>query len=277
MELIVDTREKKLIEILKEHEDYLTKNNINYNIKALDIGDFIIKKKDEIILIIERKTIGDLYGSIQDGRYKEQKLRLTSNYSNPQIMYILEGSIREYTKKFLKNFSAIINGAIVNTVFRDKIKVMRTSNIVETRDLLLNLYKKINTNIDYFVEHSNNNGSITDNTSIDESHLKLSQINNPIPYQNTIKIVKKNNITPRICNISQLSQIPGVSIEMSTFIIDKYGSIYSLIMEYNKNLNKDKNIDNETMLKNMEYTTGSNKKRKIGPVISKKIYEFIGL
>jgi len=265
MELIIDSREKKLIEILKEHEDYITKNNITYNIKALDIGDFIIKKKDEIILIIERKTIGDLYGSIQDGRYKEQKLRLTSNYRNPQIMYILEGTIREYTKNFLKNFSAIINGAIVNTVFRDKIKVMRTSNIVETRDLLLNLYKKINTNIDYFIEQVN-----TDNSCKDESHLKISQINNQIPYQNTIKIVKKNNITPRICNISQLSQIPGVSIEMSTFIIDKYGGICSLIMEYNKNLDKD------TMLKNMEYTTSSNKKRKIGPVISKKIYEFIG-
>ena len=138
---------------------------------------------------------------------------------------------------------------------------MRTSNIVETRDLLLNLYKKINTNIDYFIEQVNT----------EDSHLKLSQINNPIPYQNTIKIVKKNNITPRICNISQLSQIPGVSIEMSTFIIDKYGSICSLIMEYNKNLDK------ETMLKNMEYTTGSSKKRKIGPVISKKIYEFIGI
>ena len=272
MELIIDSRETKLIEILKNHDDYIKKNNISYNVKALDIGDFIIKKDGETIIIIERKTIGDLYSSIQDGRYKEQKLRLTSNYSKQQIIYVLEGSIREYTKKFLKNFSAIINGAIVNTLFRDKINIIRTCNIVETRDLLLNIYKKINTNIVYFI----------DNISLDLENINKteniefiqSQICTQIPYQNTIKIVKKNNITPRICNISQLSQIPGVSIEMSTTIIDKYGSICGLIMEYNKNL---ENKEKETMLKSMEYTTSSNKQRKIGPVISKKIYEFIGL
>ena len=68
MELIIDTREHGLIKMLKE-------NDISFNIEQLDLGDVILKKNEEIMLIIERKSISDLKASIVDGRNREQKAR----------------------------------------------------------------------------------------------------------------------------------------------------------------------------------------------------------
>ena len=50
IELEIDTREKKLIQLL----------DIQYSIKQLDIGDIIIKLNNKIIIAIERKTMKDL-------------------------------------------------------------------------------------------------------------------------------------------------------------------------------------------------------------------------
>ena len=64
IKLLIDYREKKLLEYFKEHKnkDYIEKKN-------LLIGDIVFEYKDEKILIIERKTVKDLIGSITDGRY----------------------------------------------------------------------------------------------------------------------------------------------------------------------------------------------------------------
>ena len=67
----IDYRELKL---KKEFE-----SNPIFRFKNLDIGDILCYINDELKLIIERKTITDLYSSIKDGRYHEQKTRLLSN------------------------------------------------------------------------------------------------------------------------------------------------------------------------------------------------------
>ena len=77
--LEIDYREKKLIEQFKNNKN--NKNNQNYIISNLDIGDIIIKYNEYITYIIERKTISDLCSSILDGRYREQKERLLSNFN----------------------------------------------------------------------------------------------------------------------------------------------------------------------------------------------------
>ena len=71
MELIIDNRET--IKDYFQDKDYV-------KIKNLDIGDYIFKYDDKDILIIERKTIEDYAASIKDGRHREQKQRLLSNY-----------------------------------------------------------------------------------------------------------------------------------------------------------------------------------------------------
>ena len=75
----LDIRERDLADALKE----LIIKNINFsNIRieylALALGDIILMEDNIEKIIIERKTINDLFASIKDGRYKEQSFRLNS-------------------------------------------------------------------------------------------------------------------------------------------------------------------------------------------------------
>jgi len=77
LNLIVDHRESKLIDLLKQKKD-----TINYETKALDIGDVIVSED----VAIERKTGSDFITSIIDGRLFEQMLRLLDTYPNPVLI-----------------------------------------------------------------------------------------------------------------------------------------------------------------------------------------------
>ena len=257
LELIIDYREKKLKDYFN---DFTFDLNVNTKIENLDLGDIIIKKNNEIILIIERKTIADLYSSINDGRYREQKTRLLNNFSKSQILYLLEETDIKYQKKKFKNFEAVVNGSMINCIFRDKLNVIKTSGIDETTDLLKVLVKKVNKNIEFFT-----GGVVNPDKS-------SSTIEKSSSYIETIKIKKKDNITPKLCNTIMLTHIPGVSCKIASCIIDKYQSLHNLLIEYEK-LGTDK--DKETLLKNLKYSSNIDKNRNIGPVVSKRIYEFL--
>ena len=235
VKVIIDSRENKLKEILENETDFEFQN--------LDIGDIIFKKDNEIVLVVERKTQSDLYSSIRDGRYKEQKLRLMSSYSLNQILYLIE----ESKNKFKINES-IVKGAIVNMTFRDGIKILFSNNLVETSEYIRLLKKKIEKNPEFFIKS------------------KVELDNPKTSYLETVKVAKKDNMTPKLCNIIQLSQIPGVSKQTAEVIINKYGSLTNLIVEYNK-LQKEEAI---TLLKDIKLAN-----RKIGPVLSKRIYEYL--
>ena len=250
LELVYDSRELKLKTLLESSK----KEGITLTEKFLDLGDIIFKKDGEEILIIERKTLGDLYSSIQDGRYKEQKIRLMGNYPIEKIVYIIEGNISQQNIKFFKNSKSITLGALLNMAFRDKITVIRTKDINETCDILYCLGSKIIKNPEFF--SVSNNGNTTDSIS----------------YLETIKVAKKDNMNPKLCNILQLSQIPGVSKVMAQTIIEKYGSISNLICEYKKIGLNDESCEKvkKDMLKNIQLTN-----RKLGPTISTRIYEYL--
>tara|TARA_Y100000591_G_C21852636_1_gene712674 strand:+ start:562 stop:1275 length:714 start_codon:yes stop_codon:yes gene_type:complete len=233
VKVIIDSRESKLKEILMGEADFEFQN--------LDIGDIIFKKDDKTILVVERKTESDLYSSIRDGRYKEQKLRLTSSYSLNQILYLIE----ESKNKFKINES-IVKGAIINMTFRDNIKIIFSKNLIETSEYIRMLKKKIEKTPEFFI--------------------KIQEEKSETSYLDTVKVAKKDNMNPKLCNIVQLSQIPGVSKQTAETIINKYGSLTNLITEYNK-LDKDKAIP---MLKEIKLAN-----RKVGPVLSKRIYEYL--
>lgn len=239
LNLVYDSRELKLKEYLESTD------KIQIIQEYLDLGDIIFRNDSKDILIIERKTMGDLYSSIQDGRYKEQKIRLMNHYSNHQIVYIIEGTI-SCSSKFFKKAKPITDGALLNMTFRDKLNVIRTKDVSDTASILYKIGNKIIKNPEFFKNDS-----------------ETPKMN----YLDTIKICKKDNMTPKLCNIVQLSQIPGVSKQMAEIIIEKYNSLSNLIMEYTKLDNLD---DKQKLLKNIELTN-----RKIGPVISKRIYDFL--
>ena len=222
IELEIDNREKKLIQLL----------DIQYSIKQLDIGDIIIKLNNQIIIAIERKTMNDLFCSIKDGRYKEQKFRLSSlQKENIIIMYIIEGSN--------KNQNTL--SAMINTMIRDKLYVFRTYNLQETANTIKTIIKNIEKYINIFNENKKHSIEYIDNISI-----KKNQCNNNDIY------------------CLQLQQIKGISSKISKCIYNTFPNWKSL-------------INNSTIekIKELEYEIKNNKKRKIGPVIANRLYNFI--
>ena len=234
--ILIDNRELKLKTFFNGCK--------NIEFKNLDIGDIIFKFNNEIVLIIERKTISDLYSSIKDGRYKEQKIRLLSNFSKDKILYLIENNIENYKNDFNTD---IVYGSIINMLIRDNIKILKTNDIEETIKFIQILIKRLEDNSDIFNFNINN----------------ISKIN----YVDTIKLQKKKNLTPENCQMIQIAQIPGVSINCSKTILEEYKSIFNLILEYNKI--KD-TINRELLLSNLKI-----KKRKIGDIVSKRIYEYL--
>lgn len=240
--IVIDHRETKIKEYFSNlpHPYSITYEN-------LDIGDFVFKKGDDTVLIIERKTINDLYSSIKDGRYKEQKSRLISNFDKSKIIYLIENSIIEQKNKYNTD---IVYGSLINMTIRDDIKIIRSESIKETIKFLDILFKRLHTSPEMFTPNI------------------ISK--NYTDYVNTIKLNKKQNMTPENCQIVQLAQIPGVSVNTAKIIISHF-NIKNLILEYEK-LEDQKS--KELLLENI-ILTNSSKKRKLGKVLSKRIYEYL--
>lgn len=242
MEIILDHREARLIEIFER--DYPT----IYQTASLSVGDIHIINKEtrQIILCIERKTVSDLYSSIRDGRHREQKKRALAHLSPQQFLYCIEGSkckVQDMRKK-------IVDGAILNTMFRDKLRVITTSSVMDTVQTIINLYKKCNENPLWF-----QNDTSTESTSPEQ-----------VNYECLIKLQKKENMTPKICQILFLSQIPGMSQQISRQVIEHFTSIKSMIVQLSS--------EQEPLLRltNIELETNSGRKRKLGKVLAKRIY-----
>ena len=77
MKLVIDNREKKLIDICNNLvKSEKTFEGIEIVLKNLELGDIIIEDDEGVeLLLVERKTFDDLVASIKDGRYSEQGFR----------------------------------------------------------------------------------------------------------------------------------------------------------------------------------------------------------
>lgn len=249
IELIIDCREHKLINILET-------SNISKSIKQLDIGDILFKKENETILIIERKTINDLKASICDGRAREQKARLLGTTPRNRILYLIEGSFNKPLEYDINGLPlSTLIGSLINTLLRDDIKVYKTFDINETAEFIRKLFIKLNKDIDkYFNTYNNNN----------IQHIS------PSTYSSTLKKVKKTNMTPEVWFLSQLSLIPHISQKISTVIVEKYSSVTNLVLAYEKTPEHLRS----KLLSDITYITNNGKSRRIGNKISERVYIF---
>lgn len=124
MEILVDTREKKPI------YSFLTERFPEHVFKwqKLDEGDF-----DSGSVLVERKTVADLYGSImgvggKPGRLPSQLSRLATH--DDRVLFILiTGSIDNYVTQMKEEFGVIVKpdvivGMIASISCRERIHVM---------------------------------------------------------------------------------------------------------------------------------------------------------
>lgn len=124
--------------------------NANHRLvrERMAIGDTILRTDAGAdIILIERKTLADFAASIRDGRYKEQSFRLDRHceLANHNIVYVIEGDISKYVDR-TKCGNIISRKALYSAMFSmlycKGFSVIRTQNIRETTDLILNFADK---------------------------------------------------------------------------------------------------------------------------------------
>jgi ERCC4-type nuclease len=244
----------------------------------------------------------DMICSIKDGRYKEQKLRLQSEVeksnSNTRICYLIEGVINDLR---LPNDKTLLYGSIVSSTFRDNIPLLRTNSLNETLDIIIRIHERMSKEItDFFKENSIKKTSVentieTTNTTLDTQTIivdtipEIEVLNNTTNttdttettditgnnlYLQSIKKCKKDNLTPKLWNQLSLTNIPGISSTIAIKINEKYKSIKLLLQAYDTCSNEDERIK---LISEIILTETDKQKRRIGPVIAKRIYEYLYL
>ena len=146
-----------------------------------------------------------------------------------------------------------LTSSLINCLLRDDLKVYKTSNIQETIKFIENFITKLQKQGITFLK--------TKTKEQTEDDFKNS----------LIKRNKKQNLTPSLCFLGQLCQIPGISIIKAKPIVDKYENIGNLIMAYESSgLTEDEKM----FLSNIIYST-NNEKIKIGKKASITIYKYL--
>ena len=262
MECHIDQREHKIKKYFLEHSNSKIKSMIH--LSNLDIGDIEIKYQGKTILLIERKTMEDLGSSIRDGRHKEQKFRImNSQIPLKNVVFLIEGKLVDLNFGNIKKKT--LQGAILNTLFRDGIQVYRTVDIQETCFFIERF-------LDKFIKDGIKN--------IPQLLSDKLEDNPNLNYIDVKKVKKKNNLTPEVFNKLVLLQIPGVSQNIVDRIFQEYSSIKNILESYEKidKLEEDEkksHSQKKLLLSNLEMTVANQKKRKIGKVVSTRIYEFL--
>jgi len=247
MEIHVDNRELKLIPLIKNS---LSETNIEFKCINLQLGDILLVKNEEPLILFERKTISDLCSSILDGRYKEQSLRLNSyNIPNHNIYYIIEGSLDKISSYSKFNKNTLLSSILSLNYFKG-FSVLRSLNVNETSDIITQFAKKLNKTNDlgYYCKPE-----IEKEKTEDTDYLSV------------IKMEKNKNITKDNINTILLCQIPNVSLVSANAIIEKYESFYNLI----KCLK-----ENENILDDITYDC-KGKQRKISKKVINNIKTFL--
>lgn len=227
---VIDVREKKLYDDIIDRDLDIYKDKIEIVSETICIGDIHIKYNDNLY-IFERKTVKDLISSIHDGRYREQKIRMLSSYNQKFLSYIIEEDDILSSKIYSKNKS-IIQGAYINTMFRDNIRILFTKNTSETATLLLSIAIKM---IDNPKKFCNSNINCISNSIMTAA---------PAVYTDFIKLKKNkiDNIDVNTCYIMQLSQIPHISNVIAKNIAKVYPNIIDLITKLNSSEDKNKEL-----------------------------------
>ena len=243
MELLIDNRES-IRELFIDPE-------INIRFDNLLLGDYIFKYNENVLIIIERKTIEDYANSIRDGRHREQKSRLLSNYATHQIIYLVEGNLQTNNRSFSYNkvSKETIVSSIVNTMLRDNIHVFHTKDVTETIFFIQTLYKKIlKQGMDFMKKSYSHEDAL-----IQTIHKK-----------------KNKNITKKMCQKMMFNTIPNISLITANRLIDHFGSVQKCISTLTA-IEEDNRL---SYIQNIPSIEG-NKFRKISKKTCQNILDFL--
>ena len=221
MVLIIDHRENKLIDSINQIINEKQIQPITQNLLVGDIHIFHDNDHQHIhekqpLLIIERKTVNDIVSSIKDGRYSEQKARLHATpIHNHNIIFLIEG-----TRAGTPN----VHSAALSTLFYAGFSVIFSTSINDSAKIIIAFDQKINKDQNKLPFYSYDSNNITQNQT-------------PTSYASLLKPEKKANVCKENAWIIMLQQLPHISSNIATAIIQHYNNIPNLIQELKNNPN----------------------------------------
>jgi ERCC4-type nuclease len=261
LHIILDTREHELISLFNSRPT--TAVPISWSTSSLPLGDVLFVKghpdgRTEEVLLVERKAVADLAGSIQDGRYNEQSLRL-HHYPihNHNIIYIIEGNISTYHSRYSRVDAGALHSAVFSLLFYKGFSTIHTVNIQQTYEWIVRAYSKIikeqekkDGKIPFYggggmlsmTELATASAGASSKMTIPETDpgtelataistaTPIDHPNVPTAYTDVlIKKVKNQNITPENIAVILLSQIPGISSTNAEIMMRGFSSISEFI------------------------------------------------
>ena len=230
MRVVVDSREAALLQDLGDE---------GCEKEFLVLGD-IVFSDDTRELIVERKTWNDLWSSIQDGRYREQRSRLLGCGS--AVLYLIEGS----PQKLADDSAETCRRTLLRLQLAYRIPVVYTASVQATVEWVRWFRQK-----DMAVFWR----------TCDAEEQRVESI------QNRTDSKKSSIQNPKTMLITFFRSISGVSYAVAKTVAEPYASLSDLL------LHRD---EFAAALPSMEYTTPSQKTRKIGPKLAEKIVGMLG-
>ena len=231
MQCFIDCREVKLIEKLKEHENFV------FEQKQLELGDIVIENGIKSLLI-ERKTWSDLKSSLKDGRFREQRSRMMTQLEgkSTKICYLIEGiydDSYEVEKKvlfrlqFAYNIPVIYSKSIINTI-----------EIIDT-------WIKLESLDSYFIQRD----------------IEIDQVESRLKNK-----IKKNYDDSSLFFQESLSSIKGITSNIAKEISNEFKTICKFCQDFRDNV---ENWDSR--MNNIIYVTKNNNPKKIKLSLIEKI------
>jgi ERCC4-type nuclease len=246
--LIIDTRERDLIRETTKR---------SFKTQSLPVGDiwisFIYKNTSQIgeeppqiaeetpqidnsnskvELVIERKSHADLFASLKDGRWREQKARLLTHCSQigAHPVYIVEGSMQ-----FLDSQKTSILRKLMNRLqFRYGIKVIQTDDLADTASIILTIAEQMEADPDAFMAPTSTK-----------------------QYYENVQVSKKaNKEDPANFARTVLMQCPGISATFADAILRHAGPRLADVFTR----------DEKTLA-----SISVSEKRKVGPAVAKRL------
>jgi len=276
VELILDNREVRS----KSDRDYLQNNlanaGVNPTTRPLAVGDALWVAREihppnrEIVLdyIVERKRMDDLLSSIKDGRFHEQKFRLSKS-GVKNVIYIIEDfNLRDVDIQMRDSIdTAISSTQVVNRFF-----VKRTSKLDDTIRYLVRMTKllqEIYRDKDLYILPENMVDSRTYGKLREHVAEEYPGRSFYLLYQTFSELVNKSaSITLRDLFLKMLMCTRGVSAEKALEVQSRFGTPREFVEALER-------CDGEQ--ERSELVAGACReavgRRKIGTALSKKIAE----
>lgn len=241
MRLVIDSREARLLRDLVA---------VGCEKEFLQVGDIIFKDTSAQV-VVERKTWSDLWSSIQDGRYREQRSRLLDYRRGDEegkilVVYLIEGC----HGSLCEEASETCRRALLRLQFAHEVPVIFTGSVEQTIEWVRWVFAMQDLAI-----FLNKAGESTQEHRVESIQTRLG--NQKSSIQN-----------PKTMLITFLRSISGVSYPLATAIAERFASLQDMVRRYD---------ELPGLIGSVEYTTPSQKKRKVGPKLAEKIVRLLGV